>query len=203
MSVENKNGFRRCSVPSQYLTTGDIARICDVTANGVIKWVKAGKLKAFRTPGGQRRVREEDFRDFAQKFNYPITTNFFKRDRKPRILIVDDNRDIVKLLKQFLGKQEEFDILSAHNGYEACIKAGSYRPEVMILDIMMPKVDGFEVLKQMQEIPETKGISIVIMSALDPATVRPRVSVEIPIFSKPIDLQALEAQIRSYITAAV
>lgn len=188
-------------VPSQYFTTGDIAKMCDVTANGVIKWIKAGKLKAFKTPGGQRRVREEDFRDFIDRFNYPINPKYFKDNRQRRILIVDDDRDQVRLLKSYLTRENQFDVLSAHNGYEGCIKAGSYRPDLILLDIMMPKIDGYEVLRQIQSAPETQNTQVIVLTALTADVVSPRLPQNMPLMTKPVDFQRLLATIEMLIPA--
>ncbi|MFQ5855968.1 MAG: helix-turn-helix domain-containing protein [Anaerolineae bacterium] len=60
------------------ITTGTVARYCGVTRNGVIRWIRQGKLEAFRTPGGHYRIRKADFRAFLKKFGIPVDATFFE-----------------------------------------------------------------------------------------------------------------------------
>ena len=65
------------SIPAKPLTTGDIANYCHVSSVAVLKWIKAGKLKAYRTPGGHHRISLEEFRAFLEKYRMPIHEEFF------------------------------------------------------------------------------------------------------------------------------
>jgi len=62
------------------VTTGKVARYCGVTRNGVIRWIRQGKLKAFRTPGGHYRIRKADFRAFLERFGIPVDESFFREN---------------------------------------------------------------------------------------------------------------------------
>ncbi|MFC1587208.1 response regulator [Planctomycetota bacterium] len=190
-------------MPSQYYTTGEIAKICDVSANGVIKWIKAGKLKAFKTPGGQRRIREEDVVEFVGKFNYPVDPNQFRKSRsKPRVLIVDDDPDIITILTKYFEHDRKYEVQSARGGYEACIKAGSFIPDIMILDILMPKVDGFQVITEINGNPETKKIKIIILSALEREIILGKLDRFLPVLTKPLDLKDLGAAVDKVLMAS-
>lgn len=145
-------------------TTGEIAAICHVTINAVKKWIASGKLSAFRTPGGHYRVNREDFVEFLEKYKLEVKQEHFPEKRK--ILIIDDENDVVEFLKGALEAMDSaYLIETAGDGYEALIKVGDFKPELLILDIRMPKIDGFEVCRRIKGDPGTDGIKILAVSA--------------------------------------
>src|SRR5512140_3962414 len=123
MGSESENGRR-------FFTTSEVARYCAVTNDGVLKWIKSGKLRAFSTPGGHYRVAMDDFRSFLQKFDIPIDEAFFKGAQKTRtVLVVDDEADIREIVRRILSEVEPgLRIEEAVDGYDAGIKIGSLRP---------------------------------------------------------------------------
>jgi len=84
-------------------------------------------------------------------------------ERKKKVLIVDDDRFIIKLLKITL--QEDYETIAAYNGEEAVARAKIDRPDLILLDIMMPKMDGFEVIQTLRLEKNTKDIPVIIVSA--------------------------------------
>jgi excisionase family DNA binding protein len=86
---------------SKLLTTGEVARYCDVSTNAVKKWIRNGRLKAFRTPGGHFRVDSEDFREFLVLHKMPVYAEFFEKKGR-RILLVDDDSQVREMLAEVL-----------------------------------------------------------------------------------------------------
>ncbi len=152
-------------IPDPLLSTGDIARYCHTGITQVNRWIKKGDLEAFRNPGGHYRVTRDMFRKFLIRNNMPIAEDFFQ-SQKRKIMIVDDDPSVIKayslLLKNFRGHTE---IETASDGYEALIKAGSFKPDLMILDIRMPRIDGLEVCRRLRNEPTQKGIRIIAVTA--------------------------------------
>lgn len=145
-------------------TTGEIASLCHVTINAVKKWIASGKLKAFRTPGGHYRVNREDFLEFLDKYKMEVRDELFPEKRK--ILIVDDEKDVVEFIKGALESMNNgYLIETAGDGYEALIKMGDFKPELLILDIRMPKIDGFEVCRRIKGDSSTRDTRILAVSA--------------------------------------
>jgi len=145
-------------------TTGEIAALCHVTINAVKKWIASGKLTAFRTPGGHYRINRADFLEFLDRYKLDIKDKVFP-DRS-RILIVDDDRAAVEFISGALESMNRgYIVESASDGYEALIKVGGLKPELLILDIRMPKLDGFEVCRRIKGDPETSEIKILAVSA--------------------------------------
>jgi excisionase family DNA binding protein len=160
MGSESENGRR-------FFTTSEVARYCAVTNDGVLKWIKSGKLRAFSTPGGHYRVAMDDFRAFLQKFDIPIDEAFFKGAQKTRtVLVVDDEEDIREIVRRVLTDVEPgLRIEEAVDGYDAGIKIGTLRPDLIVMDVRMPRVDGLSLCRSIRQNPETKGIRILAITA--------------------------------------
>ncbi|MFQ5736992.1 MAG: response regulator [Thermodesulfobacteriota bacterium] len=145
-------------------TTGEIAGFCHVTINAVKKWIASGKLSAFRTPGGHYRVGREEFMSFLDKYKLNIKEEVFPVRKK--ILVIDDEHNVLEYIKGALETmQEGFVIETAGDGYEALIKVGDFKPELLVLDIRMPNLDGFEVCRRIKGDDHTSKIKILAVTA--------------------------------------
>ncbi len=146
------------------LTTGQMAEYCQVRPATVFNWIKGGKLKAYSTPGGHYRVRLEDFLDFLEKYEIPIDEDFFAPPGS-RILIVDDEPNVVEFIERALsGAGEDYLFEGASDGYEAGLKVASFEPNLVILDLVMPRVDGFEVCRRIKTDLETLGTKVLVVT---------------------------------------
>ncbi len=148
------------------LTTYEIAQHCQVTPRTVIQWINEGKLKAFRTPGNHSRVKNEDFLDFLIKYQMPIPLRFItgEGNEMKRILIVDDDKDMVALTKRFLLIQKDYAVEVALDGFEAGEKFVSFKPHLVLLDVRMPGMDGYRVCSRIRSNPENKNVKILFIS---------------------------------------
>ena len=130
------------------LTTGEIADLCHIHLRTVLQWIHDGKLKAYRTPGNHSRVQVEDFIAFLKQYNMPIPENFEARGDSRKILIVDDDINMVNAIKRILRKEQSFEIDVAYDGFEAGIKLLLFKPALVILEMKMPGMNGFEVAQK-------------------------------------------------------
>ncbi|MFC1593942.1 response regulator [Candidatus Omnitrophota bacterium] len=147
------------------LTTGEIARHCHVTYRGVLKWIEAGKLATYKTPGKHNRVRVVDFIDFLNKYNMPVPDNFVGRALKKRILIVDDDKNAVSTIRRILRMRNgKYEIDVAFNGFDAGAKLVAFKPDIVVLDIRMPHVDGYTVIKRIRQSLDGGTIKIIVIS---------------------------------------
>lgn len=148
----------------KHLTTGQVAKYCGVHYQTVIRWIKSGKLKAFQLPGrGDRRVRANDFVSFLNENNFPIPEEFDSPTRA--VLIVDDVKSEVEAIKRVLRKTGA-KLHVAMDGFEAGRMLETISPDLMTLDLMMPGVDGFQVLKRIRSSDQFKRLKILAISAL-------------------------------------
>jgi len=144
-------------------TTYDIAKFCDVYPSSVIHWINDGKLKAYSTPGGHHRVTPEDLRVFLKEFKIPLPPELSSGEKK--ILVVDDDAAMARCVERaFARHPTAFKAEICHTGIDALIRIGQAPPDLVILDIVMPKMDGFQVCKILKSKPETSGVKIIGIS---------------------------------------
>jgi DNA-binding response OmpR family regulator len=117
---------------------------------------------------------------------------------KPRVLVVDDESDFIQLLKYNLENQG-FDILTATDGVQALNVARRELPDVVLIDLMLPDIDGFSVCEILRSQPSTSKVPIIVVSALDGEYVRSRGNQAgvACCFKKPVDMKVLGESIRS------
>lgn len=149
---------------AEILGTTDISRICGVTTQTVQSWIDRGVLQAFRTPGGHRRVKREDFLEFLEKFQFPAATR--SSSSQPRILIADDEPDLLDSIKDIIsGALPQANITPCSTGAEALIQMGLCRPDLAILDVFMPGMSGVQILDRILATPEFKHTKVIIITA--------------------------------------
>jgi excisionase family DNA binding protein len=149
----------------EILTVFQACKYCKVSSKTIINWIESGHIKAFKTVGGHRRIKKTDLEDFMKKQGIPIPEEELKEERK-RILIVDDDQIIVETLVQAFEEDEyNYEVISAADGFEAGLQVNYFKPHLMILDIMMPDIKGYEVCKKIKSDNVTKDMKIIVLSA--------------------------------------
>ncbi|HEY4330178.1 MAG TPA: response regulator [Phycisphaerae bacterium] len=145
------------------LTTGEVARICKVAPRTVTKWFDSGQLRGYRIPGSKdRRIPVTQLIRFMRSNNMPL--DGMMHFTKTRILIVDDEAEIVEMLRDLLSQQTTYDVHVARNGFEAGLGAEKIRPHVILLDINLGDIDGKDVCKTVRMNPELQMTKVVAMS---------------------------------------
>lgn len=143
----------------EFLTPNEVATLLMVSPVTVRQWAQKGMLDAQTTAGGHRRFAIDAVARFARErgINLPGITE--------RLLIVDDNRQFNGFLADLFGAEVPgLPIHQAFDGFEAGRAVQQHNPSVMLLDVMMPGVDGLEVLKSLKRDPETAGIRVIAMT---------------------------------------
>lgn len=163
------------------LTTGEVARHCQVTQRTVHNWIQAGHLTCARTPGGHQRVTVLDFQAFLRAHHLPVygSGRELGGDRHPgsglpRVLVVDDDETVRRVFTRYLESLGEFEISQAANGFNAGLEVGRFRPDVVTMDLMMPYMDGFEACRWIKEDPETRHVRILVVTGHDEEGYRER-----------------------------
>lgn len=172
-----------------FFTTFEISEICGVNPTTVQNWVKSKKLKAFKTPGGHRRVRKEDLIDFMKEFGMPFPEGFSQHP--PLVMIVDDETDILDLLEDLLKSAEtEINVVRAQSGIAALLMIGEFKPDLLIVDMMMPGMNGIEVCNKIKSSPSTQNIKIIAISGDHNPVLRERIlnAGADKFFTKPLDV---------------
>jgi excisionase family DNA binding protein len=157
---------------SKPLGVGQTAQICRVTTRTINNWIRAGKLKAYSTPGGHFRIWPSDLRKFLKAHSMDI--NFeFGGEHPRRILIIDDDESYAGMIQEVLrDKIDNCDLKISHDGYEALILVGEFKPELVVLDLMMPGIDGFKVLELIANRKVNYSLKVLVLSGnLSPAAI--------------------------------
>lgn len=145
-------------------TTGEAAEICKVSQQTIIRCFDAGRLEGFRVPGSKfRRIPRQNLVKFMKDNNIPLDAI---ESGKRKILIVDDDTEIVELLEDVLERDGRFEIKTASSGYEAGIETQQFRPDLILLDYMLPDVNGNVVCQTIRKNPEFENIKIIIVSGV-------------------------------------
>ena len=177
-----------------FFTTFEISQICGVNPTTVQNWVKTKRLKAFQTPGKHRRVRREDLVAFLTQFGMPIPPEL-EADETPNnlpvVLIVDDDADARNVIADTLrSRGYELNAMEAQNGVDALLAIGRTKPDMIILDVLMPNMNGYDVCERLKANNDSRMIKIVAISGDHSPEVRERIlaaGADV-FFTKPLDM---------------
>jgi excisionase family DNA binding protein len=148
----------------ELFTTGEAAEICRVSQQTIIRCFDAGRLEGFRVPGSRfRRIPRESLMKFMKGNSIPLDG---LETGKKKILVVDDDAEIVDLLVEVLTRDGRFEVKTATSGYEAGIQTQRFRPDCILLDYMLPDVNGNVVCHTIRKNPEFENIRIIIVSGV-------------------------------------
>lgn len=143
------------------LTTHEVAKFLNVYTNTVIHWMNTGKLNGYRTPGGHRRILREELLNFIKNNHLEES---MKLNARKKILIVEDDPDAMDLYLSILEK-ENYEIKKSYTGYSSGV-AIDFKPDLIILDIMLPDFDGYKICDFLRKCPETADTKILVISAI-------------------------------------
>jgi excisionase family DNA binding protein len=147
------------------LTSHEVGDLLQVNPSSVKKWVNEGRIAAFRTPGGHRRIRVADLVDFLNRHAMPIPRPLAGIAKK-RLLIVDDDEVHLRALERRLKPHRaRVEIELTSNGIDALVMVGSFKPDLIVLDVYMPELDGVEVCRRLKRKPGTRHIGVIVTSA--------------------------------------
>ncbi len=148
----------------ELFTTGEAAEICRVSQQTIIRCFDSGRLVGFRVPGSKfRRIPRESLMKFMKDNAIPLEG---LETGKKKVLVVDDDNEIVDLMVEVLSRDGRFDVKTATSGYEAGIQTQRFRPDCILLDYMLPDVNGNVVCHTIRKNPDFEHIKIIIVSGV-------------------------------------
>jgi excisionase family DNA binding protein len=179
----------------EVFTTGEVAEVCQISQQTVIRCFDNGRIKGFRVPGSRfRRVPRNSLLQFMKENGIPLAR--IQRGKK-RVLVVDDDPDIVEMLNDLLQADGRFEVKTAATGYDAGLMTQQFNPDVMILDYMLPDINGNVVLATVRKNPELAHIKIILVSGVvNPEEVQALLAAGADDFiKKPFDIEHLISRI--------
>jgi two-component system, OmpR family, response regulator len=148
----------------QVFTTGEAAEVCKVSQQTIIRCFDSGRLRGFRVPGSKfRRIPREELIRFMRENSIPTE---LLEGGKRRILIVDDDEQIVDLFVDVLSRDNRFEVKTASTGYDAGVVTEQFKPDLMILDYMLPDINGNVVCRTVRQNPVLSSMKIIIVSGV-------------------------------------
>jgi excisionase family DNA binding protein len=145
-------------------TTGEAASACKVSQQTIIRCFDAGRLGGFRVPGSKfRRIPREELIKFMRANGIPTES---LEGAIRRVLVVDDDHAILELFEDLLGRDGRFEVRTACTGYDAGLLTESFRPHLIVLDYMLPDVNGNVVCERVRQMPHTKHTKVICVSGV-------------------------------------
>jgi len=145
-------------------STGEAAKICRISQQTVIRCFDAGKLEGFYVPGSRfRRIPRESLIKFMRENNIPLSN---LDSGKKKVLVVDDEAELVALLVDVLERDGRFEVKTASTGYDAGLLTQQIRPDLIVLDYMLPDINAGVVCKTIRSNPSLANTQILLISGI-------------------------------------
>jgi len=196
---------------ADYCSTKEAAAVLGVSHRTVQLWVESGTLQAWRTAGGHRRITYASVNRLIDGRRIAIaggpvaaTAPAVSGSGKPRVLVVDDDPLILRLYElQMAGWGLDMELIKAQNGFEALIRIGERRPDLLVSDLNMPGMDGFRMIRTLREDVGTAGMNMIVVSGLDRGTIKAMgLPSDIPVFPKPVPFGELRSAVENGLVRA-
>jgi len=182
------------------LTTRETAKLLGASVRTIQLWVEAGRLKAWKTPGGHRRVLRTSVEEMLANRERMSGGN----PRKYEVLVVDDDLAQLAAMEKTLAKLgPDTQLRTVADGYEALIRVGKTRPDLLVIELNLPGLDGFRLLKTLAREASTQPMQIVALTTLTPEEVVARGGLPngIMLLHKPLRVASLLSLAKNYYLA--
>ena len=146
----------------EVLTTGEVAKICNVAPRTVSKWFDAGHLKGYRIPGSKdRRIPVNQLVKFMKNHGIPLDGLLTDQIR---VLIVDSEPEVLTTIKKLLNEQTDYEVNTASDGFQAGLQCAEFKPHVLLLDLHLGNGEGHKVAEMIQSNDDLQLTKIIAMS---------------------------------------
>ena len=147
----------------KWIGTTEAARFCGVSRPAFRKWIDKGFVEAYVTPGGTARIPVQSLVKTMQEHKMPVPKELMKL-QYTRILVVDDDEGDRNAVVSILEENTSYQIDTAKNGYEACIRIGDIKPDIVVFDPMVSLLNGVEFMKEIRRNPITRSIGVIVVT---------------------------------------
>lgn len=199
--------MRKIAANDDVMSTSDAAERLGVALRTVQLWVESGVLPAWKTAGGHRRIARAAVDKLLEERRLAVGGNASKPETEAqfRILVVEDEPDMLRLLTMVIADWGlPISVQTATNGFEALLRIGEQCPNLLITDLHMPGMDGFQMIRSLQKSSVCSGgMNIVVITALNELDIESRGGLpkDVRVFTKPIAFAKLEELVRAQLVA--
>lgn len=193
--------------PSAFCSTRQAADLIGVSHRTIQLWVENGTLQAWKTAGGHRRIVMGSIQKLLDKRRdaiAPPSPAPAAPAARRRVLVVDDEASLLRLYELEMQSWDlDLEIVKAGNGFEALIRIGEQRPDILVSDLSMPGMDGFRMIRTLRGDPAYTNMAIIVVSGLDRSTVRTMgLPDDVPFFPKPAPFADLRRAVEGALAPA-
>lgn len=187
-------------MPEKIYTTYQIGKFCQVNIRTVIRWIETGKLKAYATPGGHRRVKWSDLIQFLTQNRMPIPKEL-EEARKKKLLIIDNDPEFLQSAANIIKNISDVEMRTTGSGFDAGMIIADWIPDLILLSFLMPDLDGFDAIKRIKANPKLKKIPIIAITLkTDPQMLeKVKKSGADTIITKPVEDESLLKKIDKFL----
>lgn len=189
----------------EVVSTKEAASLLGVSHRTVQLWVESGVLQAWKTAGGHRRILLTSVHRLVAQRNQAVMGGQPEASgaapQAPssarRIVMTDDDATLLRLYElEISGWNLDAELIKARDGFDALIRIGEAKPDLLISDLNMPGMDGFRMVRTLRADPRYGKMAIIVISGLDRATIASMgLPADIPVFSKPVRFPELRAKV--------
>ncbi len=207
MKLQSSQNLREQSYDaSDFCSTKEAATMLGVSHRTVQLWVENGVLQAWKTAGGHRRIALASVNRLVDQRSHAIQAPVaaHAEDTGKKVLLVDDDSTMLRLYElEMAGWDLPLEVTKASNGFEALIRIGETRPDLLISDLSMPGMDGFRMIRTLRTDRAYANMAIIVISGLDRATIKSMgLPEDIPVFSKPVPFADLHRAVNQVLRPA-
>lgn len=180
----------------RFYSTKTAAEMLGVSLRTVQLWVENGRLPAWKTDGGHRRIPADAVDRMVADQRNQAAAPMATAARPFRVLLVEDDEHLLQIYRMALETlSPPVEILDATNGYDGLLLIGSSKPDLVVLDLIMPGIDGFRLCRTIDAQQEFAATRIVVVTSLDKHAIADRggIPAHIRVFSKPIPMSVLQS----------
>ena len=188
-----------------YYTSSEAAGLLDVAVSTIQLWTSNGSLKAWTTDGGHRRIARTSVDDMLNEQQVG-TTGKSEPEYEMSVVIVEDNEQQIRLyIKQFESWGINARVVTAKNGYQGLVKIGNAIPDIIITDLKMPNMDGFQMVRALKVMPELQESMIIVVTGLRDDEIKEKGDLPESVFqlTKPVHYKELEVLVRKKLKSRV
>jgi len=187
---------------SEFISTAQAARQLGLSLGAVQQMVESGTLAGWKTAGGHRRIRQDSVDALLARARSPSTHMRGSGDRL-RVMVVEDDRLLQNIYREtFLTWSLPIDVHVMEHGLDALVEVGREPPDLLIADLRIPGIDGFEMIRRLRDNPLSSDIAIVVVSALGPKEIAAAGGLpeDITVYRKPIPFHELHGYVQALIS---
>lgn len=184
-----------------YCGTSFAAKLLNVSVGTIQNLVESGRLRAWKTKGGHRRISLQSVKEY-QISNKLESATFYSSGSKLRVIVVEDDENTRLMYQAFFDRWSlPLDLTMYASAIEALIDMPAMRPQILLTDLNMPKIDGFKFLKTLREHRLFSNLPIIVMTGLSDEQIQERGGVphEVQLLRKPIDMEWLRGFLEALI----